>query len=158
MSHVLFSAEEIGKGTEVLWQRWLPDGKAGVWYFSLLYRIISNDQACIARKHFKDIRLAGDDLCGHKCSESVTGFIDLRVHFILGSRLNYSCFLSLKGNLSTFREAQVEWGPGCLSWLSQLAQVGSTGLELIFLLFFVGVAHPTPETVPARKSSIIQVL
>ena len=108
-------------------------------------------------RHFQ-LLMMSDDLCGHKCSESVTGFIDLRVHFILGSRLNYSCFLSLKGNLSTFREAQVEWGPGCLSWLSQLAQVDSTGLELIFLLFFVGVAHPTPETVPARKSSIIQVL
>lgn len=43
-----------------------------------------------------------------------------------GVILNFSPFLSLKVNLSTFREAQVEWGPGCLSWLSQLAQVGWT--------------------------------
>ena len=47
------------------------------------------------------------------------------------------------------------------SWLSPLAQVELHNTDKLglshFQLISSGVAHPTPDTVPARKSSIIQV-
>lgn len=53
-------------------------------------------------------------------------------------------------------------GPGRMgARVPVLAQPTGTGFitrEVQKITFYTGVAHPTPDTVPARKSSIIQVL
>ena len=71
-----------------------------------------------------------------------------RVHLFL---------LSVKQSVP-LREVQVAWGQGCLSWPNPLAQVSLPEKSKKSPFIRTGVAHPTPDTVPARKSSIIQVL